>query len=48
MIPCNQCVYAGEMDRNKDLSDFDKGHNVMARRTGPSISIIIPINLKIE
>ena len=29
---------AGEMGRSKDLSDFDKGQIVMARRLGQSIS----------
>jgi len=29
---------AGEMGRNKDVSDFDKGQIVMARQLGQSIS----------
>ena len=29
---------AGKMIKDKDLSEFDKGQNVMARRLGQSIS----------
>ncbi|KAI5095166.1 nephrocystin-4-like [Silurus meridionalis] len=34
----NEACQTGKMDKRKDLSDFEKGHVVMGRRLGQSIS----------